>query len=374
VLTIQGWLVVITAVLMVAAGRLFGIVELYVLGAGAAALAVGALVTVARARLRLSVDRELHPPRVHAGSPSRVELHVANRAKRRTPMLTLRDPVGEGRSATVVVAPLPPEGDVRATYRLPTERRGILRVGPLSVQVTDPFGLASVSAMAAAQVELTVWPAIDDVPPVPHTTGDDPHGGTDHPNALTSAGEDFYALRAYVMGDDLRHVHWRSTARRDELMVRQDEMPWQGRVTIVLDTRAAAHSEVTFEQAVSAAASIVVACGRRRYLLRLVTTGGHDTGTGAGTAHLDQLLEILATVTLDRDGDLGRTAAALRRARGGGSLTVLLGDAGDEQHAVASLRRSFLHATVLSFQQGDDRPFPERWRVALRTRPGAVLR
>jgi uncharacterized protein (DUF58 family) len=372
VLTIQGWLVVVTAIVLVAAGRLFGIVELYVLGAGAAALAIGALLTVARARLRLSVDRQLHPPRLHAGSPSRVELRVANRAKRRTPMLTLRDPVGEGRSATVVVAPLPSRRDVRATYRLPTERRGILRVGPLSVNVTDPFGLASVSAIAAPAVELTVWPAIDDVPPVPHTTGDDPHGGTDHPNALTSAGEDFYALRAYVMGDDLRHVHWRSTARRDELMVRQDEMPWQGRVTIVLDTRAAAHSETTFEQAVSAAASIVVACGRRRYLIRLVTTGGEDTGTGAGAAHVDRLLEILATVTLDRTGDLARTAAALRRARGGGSLTVLLGSAGDEQHAIASLRRSFLHATVLSFHRGDDRPFTERWRVALQTRAGAL--
>ena len=371
-LTIQGWLVVMTAVVLVAAGRLFGIVELYILGAGAAALAIGALLTVARARLHLSVDRELHPPRVHCGSPSRVELRVASRSRRRSPMLTLRDPVGEGRSATVVVAPLPPDGDVRATYRLPTERRGILRVGPLSVQVSDPFGLASVSALAAPTVELTVWPAIDDVPPVPHTTGDDPHGGTDHPNALTGAGDDFYALRAYVVGDDLRHVHWRSTARRDELMVRQDEMPWQGRVTIVLDTRAAAHSEATFEQAVSAAASIVVASGRRQYLLRLVTTGGDDTGSGAGGAHVERLLEILATVTLDRASDLGRTAAALRRARDGGSLVVLLGTAGDEQHAVATLRRSFLHATVLSFQRGDDRPFPERWRVALRTRAGSL--
>jgi uncharacterized protein (DUF58 family) len=332
---------------------------------------LAAVVVVARGRLRLAVDRELHPPRVHAGSPSRVELRITNRGRRRSPLLTLRDPVGHGRSASVVVAPLPAGGAVQATYRLPTERRGILQVGPLTVQVTDPFGLASVSGVAAPIVELTVWPAIDDVPPVPHTIGDDPHGGTDHPNALTSAGEDFYALRQYVVGDDLRHVHWRSTARRDELMVRQDEMPWQGRVTIVLDSRAAAHTPDSFEEAVSAAASIVVACGKRRYLLRLVTTSGDDTGTGAGAAHVERMLEVLATVTLDRDGNLERTATALRRSRGG-SLVVLLGQSGDERAAVATLRRSFLSAIVVSFVPGDTRPFPERWHAALATRVGAM--
>jgi uncharacterized protein (DUF58 family) len=239
------------------------------------------------------------------------------------------------------------------------------------VQVSDPFGLASVSVVGAPPVELTVWPAIDDIPPVPHTIGDDPHGGTDHPNALTSAGDDFYALRQYVVGDDLRHVHWRSTARRDELMVRQDEMPWQGRATIVLDTRAGAHTSETFEQAVSAAASIIVACARRRYLLRLVTTSGGDTGSGEGAAHIERILEELATVEPDPAGDIERTAAALRRSRGG-SLTVLLGRSEDERATLATMRRSFVHATVVTFQPGDDRPFPERWRAALGTRTRAL--
>lgn len=369
-LTIQGWLVVVVAVLFVAAGRLFGIVELYVLGAGAAALAIGAVLVVTRGRLRLAIERELHPPRVHAGAQSRVELRVVNRGRRRSPLLTLRDPVGHGRSATVVVAPLPPGRDVHATYRLPTERRGILRVGPLSVQVADPFGLASFSAIGAPPVELTVWPTVVDIAPVPHTIGDDPHGGTDHPNALTSAGDDFYALRQYVVGDDLRHVHWRSTARRDELMVRQDEMPWQGRATIMLDTRSAAHTTETFEQAVSAAASIIVACARRRYLLRLVTTSGADTGSGEGAAHVERILEELATVELQTAGDLERTVAALRRSRGG-SLTALLGQSNDERTALSTMRRSFVHARVLTFRPGDDRPFPDRWHAVLGPRTGA---
>ena len=386
-LTTQGWLVAISSMAMVAAGRLFGIFELYLLGAGGAALVIAAALAVARTRLRLDITRELHPPRVHVGGPSRVELKVHNRASRRTPLLTLRDPVGEGRSASVVVAPLGFDETVRATYRLPTDRRGVLRVGPLAVEVTDPFGLASAATRAAPATDLTVWPAIDAISALPHTTGDDPHGGTDHPNTLTSAGEDFYALRPYVVGDDLRHVHWRSTARRDELMVRQDEMPWQGRATILLDTRTEAHTAETFERAVSAAASVVVACAGRRFLIRLVTTGGHDTGSGAGNAHVEAILEHLAVVHTDRRGHLGATATSLRRAgAGGGALTILLGGRAEDLDVVGRLRRSFAHCTALTFREGgdgagppgmavvDDRhPFPEVWRLALaRRRVGAT--
>lgn len=365
---------------LVAAGRLFGIFELYLIGAAGAALVIAAALAVARTRLQLDIARDLHPPRVHVGGPSRVELKVHNRASRRTPLLTLRDPVGNGRSASVVVAPLGRDETVRATYRLPTDQRGILRVGPLAVEVADPFGLASASTRGAPVVDLTVWPAIDEVRALPHTTGDDPHGGADHPNALTGAGEDFYALRSYVVGDDLRHVHWRSTARRDDLMVRQDEMPWQGRATILLDSRTEAHTPATFERAVSAAASIVVACARRRFLIRLLTTGGDDTGSGAGNAHVEGILERLAMVQTDRRGHLAASATALRRT-GGGALTILLGGRGEDLTVVGRLRRSFTHCTALTFREGADaaappglfvvdaeHPFPEVWRQALARR------
>jgi uncharacterized protein (DUF58 family) len=285
-------------------------------------------------------------------------------------MLSLRDPVGAGRTASVLVAPLGAGEDVRATYRLPTDRRGVVPVGPLRVTVTDPFGLATASTPGAAEADLTVWPAIDDVPALPHTVGDDPHGGTDHPNALRMAGDDFYALRPYVVGDDLRHVHWRSTARRDELMVRQDEMPWQGRATIVLDTRADAHTTDTFERAVSAAASVAVACNGRRFLVRLVTTGGIDTGFGTGTAHLDRLLELLATVQTDDDGSLTRTVDALRRGPSAGALALLLGGA-DDGAAGGRLQRGFSRAARVVFRDGDPTPFPELWLAALGTRVGA---
>jgi len=384
VLTVQGWIVALVAVALVAAGRLFGIVELYLLGAGAAGLVIGGAVTVWRTRLRLDIERSLHPPRVHAGSPSRVQLTITNRARRRSPLLTLHDPVGVGRSASVVVAPLRPGESVQASYRLPTEQRGIVPVGPLAVRVADPFGLAALATPAAPLVDLTIWPAVDDVAPLPHTTGDDPHGGSDHPNALASSGDDFFALRPYVVGDDLRHVHWKSTARRDELIVRDDEMPWQGRATIVLDTRAGAHSARSFERAVSAAASIVVATGRRRFLLRLLTTGGHDSGTGSGPAHLERLLEVLATIQLDETGSIEAAARALRRsASGAGAVAMLIGEV--EPGAARRLGRGLGNTTTIVFRDGasqradslvvdDDHAFPEVWARALRRRPSAVAR
>jgi uncharacterized protein (DUF58 family) len=346
-------MVVVGATVSIIAGRLFGIFELFVAGAAGASVVMVCVVAVGLTRLRLDVARELHPPRVHAGTPSRVELEVANRGGRRTPLLQLRDPVGPGRAATVVLAPMRRGEVVRASYRLPTDQRGILRIGPLQVQVGDPFGLTSVATPAAPVTELTVWPAVDAVSPLPHTTGDDPHGGTDIPSALANVGDDFHALRPYVTGDDLRRVHWPSTARNDELLVRQDEMPWESRATVALDTRRTAHSSETFERAVSAAASIVAACSRRHFLLRLVTTAGEDTGFGSGAAHVDAIMEQLALVRTSSTGDLPSMHARLRGAGSGGALAVLLGepDAGSIE-SVARLRRAYGHLTTVGFTAG----------------------
>jgi uncharacterized protein (DUF58 family) len=309
---------------------------------------------------------------------------VTNRQGRRTPLLTLRDPVGEGRNARVLLAPLRAGQTVRAAYQLPTERRGVLKVGPLDVVVGDPFGLATLATPAAGVAELTVWPAVDEITPLPHTQGDEPHGGVDHPNSLRPTGEDFYALRPYVFGDDLRRVHWASTAHRDELVVRQDEMPWQGRATIVLDTRRGAYGGIAFERAVSAAASILLAANRRRFLVRLVTSGGIDTGFGAGGAHVDAAMEHLAVVRATDHGSFQSVVRALALAGGGGAVATLIGSrAPTDVAAAARLRTAYGHSTVVVFGPGrvdrsslgpsavvvdDATPFAPAWDLALGTR------
>ena len=238
-LTRRGWLLSGGAVALLLAGRLLGILELFVLAAASGALVVGALVQVRFTKVRLRATRHLHPTRVFAGTDSRVELELANRSTRATPVLTVRDPFDRGRrQARFLLGPLHANTSSRAAYRLPTDRRGVFEIGPLEITNLDSFGLASTRQVVAPATELTVYPALDAIVALPQTQGHDPLAGADHPTALGVAGEDFYALRAYEMGDDLRRVHWPSTARVDELMIRQNEMPWQGRATVLLDTRA----------------------------------------------------------------------------------------------------------------------------------------
>jgi uncharacterized protein (DUF58 family) len=349
-LTRQGWLVSGGAVAMIGAGRLFGVLELFVIGAAAGALVVASIAIVLFARLRLAVARSVSPPRVYAGSPSRVELSIRNDGLRPTPVLRLFDAVTGTRGADLLLSPLEPDVVSRAAYRLPTEHRGVIEIGPLEVVVADPFGLASSSTIAAPRAELTVYPRVDDVAPVPHTSGDDPYAGADHPSALGRSGEDFYALRPYVVGDDLRRVHWRSTARRDDLMVRQDELPWQGRVTILLDVRRNAHSPASLELAVSAAASIVTASWKRRDLVRFVTTDNTDFGFGAGTAHAEAIMEFLATVGASSGGTLRGVLDALGQAGNGGAVVPIVAGVPDAELAsLARLRGRFASVTIVHF-------------------------
>ncbi len=313
-LTRRGWALSIGGLLLALAGRLLGLLELYVLAAGCWALMGAALVFLATHPADVAARRTIAPHRVQAGDESLVELQLTNRGRRSTPVVELRDPVDGGpRRARLLMAPLPPGAEERAQYRIPTERRGVLSVGPLEARRFDPLALSTRAAIVAPESELVVYPAVEVLLPLPHAPGDDRRGGFRRASAIGAAGEDFYALRPWVVGDDLRQVHWPSTARRDELMVRQHDVPWQGRTTVVLDARGTYHNAESLEQAVSAAASIAVASGRGGSLLRLITTDGGDTGFGTGPAHLDAVLEQLARIEAGHGElpDLPQTSGAM---------------------------------------------------------------
>jgi uncharacterized protein (DUF58 family) len=353
-----------------------------------------AAIYVRTARLDLNVDRIVHPARVHAGQLSRVEVRVRNLRAKDTPVLRLRDAVTGTAGAELLVPPLDQGAASVASYRLPTERRGIIQVGPLQVVVADPFGLVQASVEAAPQVDVTVLPKVDEVRPVPFTTGHDPLAGMLHPHALGRVGDDFYALRPYVVGDDLRRIHWPSTARHDELLVRQQEQPWQGRTVVLLDVRRAAHDSRTLEAAVSAAASIVSANGARRDLVRLLTTDGADSGFGSGTIHLQALLEHLAVVEATGSASLRAMIDVVQR-DGQGALVLIVGQTvEDELSTTARLRQRFGMVTVVRvgrasphgngndavasasvIRVADDSPFAPAWNKAMaatRSMPGVA--
>lgn len=294
VLTRAGWGVAAAAAGALVGGWLFGIPELVISGTALVVLLVVAATITVLTPLRLEVVRTLHPDRVHAGTASRVEVIVRNRGRRRTPVLALHDGVTGTAGADLLLAPLERSGRVRAAYRLPTHRRGVITVGPLDLELGDPFGLTRAAVTAAPTTTLIVYPAVDDIPPPPRSEGADPHGW--RTPGLQTGGDEFHSLRAYVVGDDLRRIHWPTTARRDELTVRQHEVHQQGRTTVLLDVRSAVHTDATFEAAVSAAASLVVAAAEQGDEVRLVATDGRDSGYVAGQAALGAALEYLAAV------------------------------------------------------------------------------
>ncbi|MPY95837.1 MAG: DUF58 domain-containing protein [Acidimicrobiia bacterium] len=350
-LTRQGWLTGAAAVALVAAGRLFGIFELFVLGAAVAGVLVIAAGSVWATRLQLGVARRLDPPRVHAGSPARVELHVTNESGRRTPVLRLHDPVTGTRGASLLVAPVAPSASVRAAYLLPTERRGVLGVGPLRVTVADPFGLTASSLTTVGRSELVVYPRMDRITSLAPAPGRDSSSATRQPNTLGRTGDDFYALRPYVIGDDLRRVHWPSTARHGELMIRQHELPTHERTTVVLDNRAAAHSAASFELAVSAAASVLNAAVQRADQVRLVTTSGLDSGFEVGRAQLEGCLLHLATAQIEPGASLHRSLELLARKASGGTLVLVAAAlAASDLRRLSSLSLRFGRVVTVMFE------------------------
>jgi uncharacterized protein (DUF58 family) len=355
-LTTRGVAVLIAAVAAIAAGRILGLLDVFVAGVGLLVITMAAAAYVRLLRPTVTATRRVQPPRVHAGGSSRVELGLTNRSPRRSPVLRVRDPFDRGaRWARFHVAPLAPGELARAAYRLPTEQRGVFDLGPLTVRLSDPFGLTRQTTEAAPRTHLTVYPRVDDVAPIPTARGDDPLAGSDHPRALAGSGGDFYGLRPYVRGDDLRRVHWPSTARTDDLMIRQDEMPWQGRATVVVDNRAATTDPDVFEAILSAAASIVVAGQRHGALLRLATTSGYDSGFASGRAHTDAILEALAEATTDGASML-RVLARLH-VSGGGSLAIVTTTRvpADDLVAISGLRPRYGTATVVLFELGAGR-------------------
>lgn len=328
------------------AGRLLGTVELAMLAAGALAALVTAGILVAIPRPHVTSGRVLHPPRLHAGTPAHAELRVANRGTGPTPVLRVTDRVAAESAgpheAQFAVAPLPPGEEARAAYRLPTTRRGVYELGPLLVSVTDPLGLLRRSLVVDPPTDVTVYPRVVRIAPLALTAGRDLVGGVVEGYGPARAGEEFHALREYTDGDDLRRVHWKSSARTGHLMIKDMELPWQVRATVLLDTRSGVHTPETFEGAVEAAASLATALHHRRALLRLLTTGGLDHAHGSGHEHYQAVMERLAVVSPSRDDRFDAVATRLHQQAGAGALVAVTGSPhpGDLE-ALAMLRRRF---------------------------------
>ncbi|TDB99567.1 DUF58 domain-containing protein [Micromonospora fluostatini] len=284
---------------------------------------------VGRSRYKLACSRSLDPHRVPVGASSRVVLRLQNLSRLPTGTLLLEDrlPYALGSRPRVVLERLGAHQASSVAYTVRADVRGRYEVGPLVVRMTDPFGLCELSRSFPSTDHLTVIPQVVPLPSV-RLPGEYAGSGESRARSVAVHGEDDAATREYRRGDDLRRVHWKSTARTGELMVRREEQPWESRATVVLDTRAWGHRgdgpTASFEWAVSAAASIAVHLRQAGYKLRLVTGSGVDVDAGEGTGE-GLLLDHLADVRLDKHTEITSLVQRVRQRSDGGLIIALLG-------------------------------------------------
>jgi uncharacterized protein (DUF58 family) len=305
------------------------------------ALPLLALLATSRARYRIRCTRRISPPRVSAGQDAVVALRLENVSRLPTGLLLAEDslPYPLGTRPRFVLERIEQGGWRELSYPVQSATRGKYTVGPLQVRVADSFGLVELTRSFASYSALVVTPPIVPLPPTP-LAGSWRGAGGGRTRTADAAGEDDVIPRPYRDGDELRRVHWRSTARYGELMVRREEQHWRNRVVLLLDTRARAHSGTgagsSFEYAASLMASAGVHLARGGLDGLLVTDTGPASAPGSFE---DVLLDSLAVVGQSRGSQL---TAGLDRVAGGtgGLLVVVAGRLSvDEARRLAAGRR-----------------------------------
>lgn len=242
--------------------RGFGVPELQMVAVAALALLATTIAFVRTTSGRLVVERDLRPGRLFHDGEAHVNLTIRNHSRLPTAGVELEDavpPALASRGPRLLLAPVPPHATRAMHYVLRGHHRGRFTIGPLTARLRDPFGLVARRVELPATSELVVYPRVWTLPrgvPLGGTSAGG--GGQTRPRP---SGEDLAHVREYVRGDDLRKVHWPSTAHRGRLMIRQPESPQDPRATVLLDVREQAHRGAgpssSLETAVSAAASVV---------------------------------------------------------------------------------------------------------------------
>lgn len=369
--TRAGWALVVTTLLLVSAGRVFALTEAWVAAGISGGILLGSAIWMRLHREQVRVSREISPSRLTAGSPATVTLILEGRDEPRadpqdrpafwparpagTP-IQIVDRVGDDQRARVrVAAPLRGDrSDVR--YRLPVIRRGILVLGPIEIICEDPFGLWIRRSAMGGRAEVVVLPAWQYLTPLPRPASRFASMSTSRrTDPLSSA--DPATIREYVPGDDVRRVHWPSTARMGTPIVRTYEDPTHGRLDISADTGADRHDPDSFERLVSAVTSLIQSARAAGWSVRLRTTSGLDTGLMTAERQFDAVLDLLAVIA--PGADLARLGADASADTLGVHVVARAVDA--DSADLGRLR-------MVTLVADDSRPLDEQWTQRMATR------
>jgi len=392
-LTARGHAFVVIGLLVAIAAVLAGQRDLLRVALLLLVLPLVAALLVARARLRLSCDRSAVPSQVTLGERLEGRLTVGQEGLLPAAIVLMEDRVPRELGARPRFAVDRAEGRWQREVRYPLHGmvRGRFRTGPLMVRTADPFGLVQLDRHFTAQTEVMVTPR---VVPLHGLRGIGGGGitGEARPHQVAATGQDDVLIREYRQGDDVRRVHWPSTARRGELMVRREEQSWDPSASILIDSRLGSHAgsgvNGSFEWAVSAAASIGTLFCDEGFTVEMYEADGSlhlDRGAGDRAVATRQAMTLALTdIGLRRTPSLrhGLTAMAIDAA--GQLMVAILGrsSAGDAT-ALTEIRRlrtqglamiidvdSFDPATVTDSLPPDGGPAAQvlrdgGWRVAI---------
>ena len=351
-LTPAGWATALGAPALLVAGvwlRYAALAGLGTAGLAGLAFAVGYLAM----RPSLTLDRTVSPSRVTVGDVATGRLRVHNHGRTGVRGFEAVESV-DGKPLPVPMPTLAPGEEHELTYQIPAPYRGLVRLGPVVLRRLDPLGLLRRGVPLTGSDVLWVRPRTQPVPAPPvgialdfegRLTGAKPHGSTA-----------FASLREYVPGDDPRHIHWRSTARLGELVVREHVDTTEPSLAMVLDARTGVLDPAGFETAVQVCASVAVASRAAGHDVVLAATG-EDRLAVAGLGGID-LLDRLAAVTQHAAGDAPDPIALVQladRLPSGGCLLVVSGDSPRLAVALARQRRRFSRVLVIQCGQSTDR-------------------
>jgi uncharacterized protein (DUF58 family) len=269
-ITRHGWTAIVAAAASFAIGRVFGLIELYVVGVGIVIAVLVALISVQRRLPPLNVKRIVSPSMVSVGEPARVDIQLANLGRQASPYLQLWEPVGNNGGAPMQLAKLGPGQAASAAYRVPTTRRGLIRTGPLRALRRDVLGLTLRSTTLAGTEEVLIVPHTVALP-FPSVGSSGRLGQHLRMKSWGQTGTEFHSLREYQRGDDIRRINWKASARSTALIVRETALEGIRRCTVVLDMTASEYPGSSFEQAVIAAASVTASSAHTGVNTRFVT-------------------------------------------------------------------------------------------------------
>ncbi|XVX21603.1 DUF58 domain-containing protein [Actinomycetota bacterium] len=345
-LTQRGLGLLVAGLTLLAAGLLLGFPDLTRIGLLLVALPAMAALVLGRRQVRLTVDRTARPSRLTVGQQAVVTMNITNSAGHRSPLLVAEEHLeySLGDRPRFLVPALPADGECRLSYPVAPSVRGRHVLGPLEVRVRDPFGLISRAAETSGRAEVTVLPRVVPLAGTPSVGGGAGAEGT-VPHMVALHGEDDISLREYREGDDLRRIHWPSTARTGTLMMRAEDRPSRRRAVLLLDARAEAHRgsgrTSSFEWAVTALASAGAHLAQSGYAVHLLTPEVVTDGREAAALGVDEILDALAVAEPRSGAPLESVLHAARPLMPGCGLVVAVVAGCDEAdaRALAALRQ-----------------------------------